>query len=348
MSLLMRMVESGRVPDALIRAGIRRLLRLRLREEFAGGIEDSSERLAGRVAQWRQGPLAVATDAANAQHYELPPAFFERVLGPRLKYSSALWSSSASDLASAEQAMLALTCERAGLAQGQHILELGCGWGSLSLYMAENYPQSHITALSNSSTQRDFIEQRRDRLGLDNLEVITADINDFATTQRFDRVVSVEMFEHVRNHELLLRRIAEWLVPDGRLFVHIFVHRKLAYPFETEGEDNWMGRYFFSGGMMPSSDLLLHYQRDLLLARRWEVNGHHYARTLLAWLALLDRQREELMPVMELVYGKADAARWLQRWRLFFLACAELFAYNHGNEWYVAHYLFTRREPGYS
>ncbi len=344
MSLLMTLVEQELVPDAMVRAGIRRLLAARLREESAGGVEASSERLARRIAQWRQGPIAEAADAANAQHYELPAAFFERVLGPRLKYSSALWPEPDTDLATAEETMLALTCERAALEDGQRILELGCGWGSLSLYMAEHYPGAQITAVSNSATQRAFIEHRRDGLGLKNLHVITANINEFSPEGQFDRVVSVEMFEHVRNHELLMQRIADWLVPGGQLFVHIFVHRYLAYPFETEGEDNWMGRYFFTGGIMPSRDLLLHYQRDLVLARHWEVNGRHYARTLLAWLARMDADPSALMPALQMVYGKKDARRWLQRWRLFMLACAELFAFNGGNEWYVAHYRFCRRE----
>ncbi len=344
MSLMMSLIERGLVPDVLVRAGIRHLLRQRLREESAGGVEAACERQATRIVRWREGPLAVATDAANEQHYELPPAFFERVLGPRLKYSSAFWSAPETDLGAAEAHMLTLTCERAWLVDGQRILELGCGWGSLSLYMAEHYPASRIVAVSNSASQRDFILRRRDRMGLDNLEVVTADINDFTPEGHFDRVVSVEMFEHVRNHELLMQRIATWLAPQGKLFVHIFVHHKLAYPFETDGEDNWMGRTFFTGGIMPSSDLLLHFQRDLLLERRWEVNGRHYARTLLAWLERLDSQRADLMPVLALTYGEQSAACWLQRWRLFLLACAELFDFNDGNEWYVAHYLFSRRE----
>ncbi len=344
MRWLIALVERGLVPDWLVRAGIRQLLRRRLRDEQGSGVEAQGEVLSELVARWREGPVAVATEAANEQHYELPAVFFERVLGPHLKYSSCLWPDGVNDLAVAEEAMLAQTCERAGLQDGQHILELGCGWGSLTLYMAGHYPGARITAVSNSASQRAFIEQRRDALGLDNLEVVTADMNDFHTERRFDRVVSVEMFEHMRNHEALMRRIHGWLAPGGKLFVHIFVHRFLAYPFESEGDDDWMARYFFTGGVMPSDDLLLHYQRDLTLLRRWKVNGRHYQRTLMTWLHRMDAAHDAVRPVLRETYGEQQASLWFQRWRLFFLASAELFGFRRGNEWYVAHYLFGRQE----
>jgi cyclopropane-fatty-acyl-phospholipid synthase len=249
-----------------------------------------------------------------------------------------------SDLAAADEAMLALTCQRAEMADGMRVLDLGCGWGSLSLWLAEHYPSCRVLAVSNSKPQREFILGRCARLGLDNVEVLTADVNHFAPEQRFDRVLSVEMFEHVRNHELLLARIAAWLEPDGKLFVHHFAHREYAYPYETQGDDDWMGRHFFSGGIMPSDDLLLHFQRDLVVERNWRVNGVHYQKTCEAWLARQDARREALLPILAGVYGAQEADRWFQRWRIFFLACSELFGYGEGNEWWVTHVRMAPRE----
>ena len=242
MQTLIGLVEQGKVPDPLVRLGIRRLLGERLREQ-GGDCEARREAMHALLAAMDDSPVALATDTANEQHYELPAGFFETVLGPHLKYSCCLWPDGIDDLKGAEAAMLALTCERAGLADGQEILELGCGWGALSLWMAEHYPGSRITAVSNSSSQRAFIEARRDARGLNNLTVITADMNDFTTDTRFHRVVSLEMFEHMRNWRELLRRIHGWLEPGGQLFFHVFCHRDLAYLFETQGEHDWMGRY---------------------------------------------------------------------------------------------------------
>ena len=329
-------IERGLVPDALTRMAIRRLLAERLSSETAR----TSERQAW-IASLDEGPIAIDTERSKEQHYELPPAYFETVLGPHLKYSSCLWEDGTQSLEEAERAMLALTCERAMLENGQAVLELGCGWGSLSLWMAEHYPESRITAVSHSAPQRRHIEARAEELGLGNLEVITADMRDFDIAERFDRVVSVEMFEHMRNYRELMRRIATWLEPHGKLFVHIFTHRELAYPFEDEGEDDWMARYFFTGGTMPSDGLLLRYQDELTLEQRWVVNGTHYQKTLEAWLAIQDRRSEEVRRVFTPVYG-ADTEIWINRWRLFYIACAELFGYRGGNEWRVCHYLFTR------
>ena len=327
-----------------MRVGIRRLLRRRLREVVRTDCEMAEEAAEAFREELRASPVALVPDLANDQHYEVSPTFFERVLGPRMKYSSALWPRGVRDLAGAEDAMLSLTCQRAEVEDGMRLLDLGCGWGSLSLWLAERYPRSRVLAVSNSKPQREFILARCARVGLRNLEVVTADVNRFAPDQRFDRVLSVEMFEHVRNHPVLLARIASWLEPGGKLFVHHFAHRTSAYPYETDGTDDWMGRHFFSGGMMPSDDLLLHCQRDLVVERKWRVSGLHYQRTAEAWLSRLDESREPLRPILADVYGAGEASVWFQRWRLFFLACAELFGYGGGNEWWVAHVRMVPRK----
>ncbi|KAB2931694.1 MAG: class I SAM-dependent methyltransferase [Candidatus Contendobacter sp.] len=343
LNLAIDLMERGYVPDWLIRIGIHRLLAERLRAEDPGDDQARAAALAQLEAELRASPIALHTRSANEQHYELPAGFFQKALGPRLKYSSCWWPEEVKDLATAEAAMLALTCERAELGFDQDILELGCGWGSLTLWMAEFYPDSRIVAVSNSNSQREFIEARCQERGFANVQVITADMNDFATDRRFDRVVSVEMFEHMRNYQELMGRIHGWLKPGGKLFVHIFTHRRLAYPFETEGEDNWMGRYFFTGGLMPSRDLLLRFQEDLKLEEQWHLNGRHYQRTLEAWLVNQDRHRAELLALFRETYGSAQAERWFQRWRVFFMACAELFGYRNGEEWGVSHYRFGKR-----
>ncbi|MEO5560414.1 MAG: cyclopropane-fatty-acyl-phospholipid synthase family protein [Dokdonella sp.] len=336
------LAERGRLPDSLIRLGIRRLCAERLRTELGGSLESAWERFRTVLGDLGTSSIAIETDAANAQHYELPPRFFELCLGHRLKYSSCYWDETTADLDAAEERMLVLYAERAQLTDGQHILELGCGWGSLTLWMAERYPHSRITAVSNSRPQREFIEARcRDR-GFANVRVITEDINQLqlASTQ-FDRVVSIEMFEHVRNYEHLLLRIADWLRPGGKLFVHIFCHREFMYPFETDGKDDWMGKYFFTGGLMPAADTLLHFQRDLNIEEQWRLSGTHYEKTANAWLVNQDRHRDEILRVLGDAYG-ADAKLWHQRWRMFWMACAELFGYDHGNEWMVGHYRFAK------
>ncbi len=340
---LIDLAESTILPDWLIRIGIRRLLAIRLREETLKESRSPGEPLRQFVEELRRSPIAIATDAANVQHYEVPAEFFQRVLGPRLKYSSCLWPGPDTTLPEAEDAMLDLFCERARIEDGMDILELGCGWGSLCLWIAQHFPRCRILAVSNSRTQREFIESRCRSLGLAGVEVITANVAEFATDRRFDRAVSVEMFEHVRNYDALLRRIAGWLKPGGKLMVHIFCHARFAYPFETEGASNWMGRYFFTGGIMPSDDLLLHFQQDLVLEDRWRVSGTHYARTLEAWLVQCDRQRTDLLDLFTAALGPKEGDRQLQRWRIFFMACAELFAYHGGSEWFVSHYRFARR-----
>jgi cyclopropane-fatty-acyl-phospholipid synthase len=332
------LAERGRVPDWAIRIAIRRLLRNRLRDEHAGDPEAASERFAERIEALAGSRIAIETQAANEQHYEVPAAFYQQVLGRRLKYSSALWTADADGLDEAEAAMLRLTCDRARLADGQRILELGCGWGSLTLWMAEQFQHARITAVSNSSSQREFILAQARERGLDNVEVLTRDVNELEVDGGFDRVVSIEMFEHVRNYRVLMDRIGDWLRPGGLLFVHIFCHRTLMYPFETEGAGNWMGRHFFTGGLMPAADTLLWFQDRMRIDRRWLVDGRHYAKTARAWLDNLDRNRSAAGAALA-----GQAPEQLQRWRMFFMACEELFAFRGGTEWMVAHYRFERR-----
>ena len=339
---LIELVENGRIPDLLTRAGIRLLLLQRLREQAQEGPDQEWQAMMTFVEEMRQSPIALHTQEANEQHYELPPRFFELVLGPHLKYSCCHFPEGVTELEHAEASMLTLTCERAKLQDGQQILELGCGWGSLSLWMAKHYPNSSILAVSNSRPQREFIESRAQELGLTNLSVQTCDMNDFTTEQHFDRVVSVEMFEHMRNWQSLLERISDWLKPEGKLFIHIFSHRRYAYAFSSEGDSNWMGRYFFTGGIMPSNDLLLYFQKDLLLEQHWVLSGVHYQRTADAWLQMMDSQKGEILQTFRETYGK-DADVWFQRWRMFFLATSEVWGFRGGNEWLISHYLFNNR-----
>ena len=340
---LLGLAERGLVPDPLLRLGIRRLCAQRLRDEHAGDPEAAARRAAALVAELRQSPVAIHTDAANRQHYELPPGFFEQCLGPRLKYSGCYYPTGGETLAQAEEAMLALYGERAQLADGQDILELGCGWGSLTLWMAQQYPNARITAVSNSAPQRRFIEAQCRERGLGNVRVVTCDVNRLELpAEAFDRCVSIEMFEHMRNYATLLGRIGGWLRTDGRLFVHIFCHRTLLYPFETEGGDNWMGRHFFTGGLMPAADTLLWFQDTLRIEDRWLVDGTHYQRTANHWLENQDARGDAVMAILREAYGEAAAKLWFQRWRMFWMACAELFGYDQGREWMVAHYRFAK------
>jgi cyclopropane-fatty-acyl-phospholipid synthase len=338
------LVEQGFVPDRVSRAGIRGLLRQRLRELEADNAEAVSDRVEAFVEMMNGSPVALLPEKANEQHYEVPAEFFLQVLGPRRKYSCCYWDDDVRHLADAEQVALEITCERARLDDGMDILELGCGWGSLTLFMAERYPNSTVTAVSNSHAQRGHIEREVARRGLSNVRVLTVDMNAFDADMTFDRVVSLEMFEHMRNYRRLFARIHGWLNPGGMFFMHIFCHRNVPYEFIDRDDSDWMSRHFFSGGIMPSDELPLRFQEDLTLVQRWRWNGRHYEKTLNAWLERMDQRRDQVMPILRETYGDDAAETWWVRWRLFFMACAELFGYADGNEWWVSHYLFERPE----
>ncbi|MDD2833222.1 MAG: cyclopropane-fatty-acyl-phospholipid synthase [Methylotenera sp.] len=342
-----KMAEKGLIPDGVIRQGIRRLSQKRLEEIRAADCEQSIRVETDFITAMNAAPIALVPELANAQHYEVPAEFFQICLGRHRKYSSSFWLPETRTLDEAEANALHLSCEHADLANGQRILELGCGWGSLTLWMAEHYPQSSITAVSNSNSQREYIEATAKARGLTNIRIITCDMNrfnpaDHDVTHAFDRVVSVEMFEHMRNHQLLYQKVHDWLLPGGKFFMHIFVHRSTPYAFEVQGEDDWMSQFFFSGGMMPSDDLPLHFQDHLKLKQRWRWDGTHYEKTANAWLQNMDLHKDRITPILERTYGAENTEQWRNRWRIFYMACAELFGYRRGQEWWVTHYQFER------
>ncbi|WP_395373547.1 SAM-dependent methyltransferase [Marinicella sp. W31] len=338
---LIKMVEKGRVPDFLVRKGIRHLLVGRLKQEYSRDPERNSERFHAFLKELKDSDVAIDTDKANEQHYEIPAAFYDLVLGERKKYSSSFFQDK-EPLDKAELTMLNYYAERGQFKDGMNILELGCGWGSLTLFLARNYPNSKITAISNSASQREYIMGQAKKHNITNINIITEDINWFNTDDRFDRVVSIEMFEHVRNYETLFSNIGGWLKDDGKLFVHIFCHRYCMYPFQVEGSDDWMAKYFFSGGQMPAADTFLFFQNDLNIEQRWMVNGQHYEKTSNCWLENMDKNKNDVITILKQVYGDEHMV-WFHRWRLFFMACAELFGYDKGNEWMVGHYLFSKK-----
>jgi len=325
--------EGAPIPDVMRRAAIDLLVANARRRLGAAG-PDAETAFALEMAQ---RPIAEHAAAANDQHYELPAAFFEKVLGPQLKYSSCLYGRGVEDLAAAEENALSETAEHAGLADGQDILELGCGWGSLTLWMARTLPNARITAVSNSASQGEFIRGRAGALGLANITVITADMNVFEAPRQFDRVVSVEMFEHMANWRALLTRVRGWLKPEGRAFIHVFTHRTTPYRFDVEDEADWIAQHFFSGGVMPSHGLMAQFPDLFEVEADWRWSGRHYERTALHWLENFDRHDGALREVLAEVYGDA-APLWRRRWRLFFLATAGLFGHRDGQEWGVSHY----------
>ena len=339
---LIELAEKGIIPDYFIRQGIVRNCENRLNNENVSNTEKVSLKKQSWIQQMKDSPIALVPEKANEQHYEVPPAFFENVLGKHLKYSSGYWPDGVNSLDESEESMLELSFERAQLVDGDSILELGCGWGSLTCYMASKLPNSKITAVSNSKDQKEHILNRCKNQGLDNIEVITADMNDFETENNYDRVVSIEMFEHMRNYKKLLSKISSWLNDDGKLFIHIFTHQSVVYPFENQGEADWMAREFFSGGMMPSHDLLLHFQDDLIIDDVWSMSGTHYEKTSLAWVNKMDANKDSIMKIFLKTYGD-NAKLWFQRWRIFFMSCEKLFGYNNGSEWGVSHYRFNKR-----
>ena len=335
--------EKNFLPDWLIRIGIRQLMKAKLKEQSSLYSANVYEQKTGWINSMKESPVAFSSGKANKQHYEVPAEFFEQVLGPRMKYSSCVWDSNVNTLEEAENQMLHLTAERSGIKDGMKILDLGCGWGSFSLYIAENYPLCDIVSVSNSNDQGNYIRKVcRDR-GYSNVSFIKADMNKFDTDLRFDRIVSIEMFEHMRNYKLMLERISNWLKKDGSLFLHFFCHKDYAYPYEVNSNSDWMTRYFFTGGMMPSFDLLHYFQDDLVLINSWQVNGRHYKKTCRAWLSNQDKKGEIIMKIFHQFYGE-DSNLWFYRWRIFWMACEELFAFNDGKEWFVGHFLMKKRQ----
>jgi cyclopropane-fatty-acyl-phospholipid synthase len=334
--------ERGLVPDFLVRAGIRNLCRKRLKQCHTDDCEANARLAEEYVQSVDASPLAVLTEKANEQHYEVPPGFYQNALGENLKYSCCYFEPLVSDLNTAESRALELTCEHADLQDGQNILELGCGWGSLSLWMAKHFPQAQVTSVSNSHSQREYIMNQARERKLGNLEVITADVNTLDPGGSYDRVVSVEMFEHLRNHRGLFQRIHSWLKPKGKLFTHVFCHRSTSYPFEVEGEDDWMSKHFFSGGTMPADELFLRISGKMELESRWRWSGQHYAKTSECWLENIDRKRDEVVNLLAKDMPTEEAQRTFHRWRIFFLACAETFGFANGQEWWVSHYLFRK------
>lgn len=334
--------EAGFIPDTIIRKGIRRLLDAKLKEIHAADVELAAQLTNQFVGMMNSSPVAMVPELANEQHYEVPAEFFAEILGEHGKYSCGFWTTDTGDLNEAEQAALEITVQRAGIKDGMNVLDLGCGWGSLSLWIAEHFPGCRILAVSNSRSQYDYIEARASERGLENVRVRVADMNDFAPQETFDRIVSVEMFEHMRNYGLLFERIRSWMNDDARFFMHIFTHRSTPYEYIDKGPGDWMSRHFFSGGIMPSAELPLRFAENLVVEQSWRWNGRHYARTCNAWLARMDQRRSTIMPILEATYGASEAERWWMRWRMFFMACAELFDYRNGQEWFVSHYLFAK------
>ena len=343
MSLAIQLAEAGKLPDVLVRKGIRQLVDKRLQEIKADNCETGMADLTTFIKAMNAANIAQVPELANAQHYEVPAEFFHLCLGAQRKYSSCFWMQDTQNLDEAEVLALIQTCDHADIQDGQHILELGCGWGSLSLWMAERYPKSTITGVSNSNSQREYITAAAKARGLSNLTIITADMNNFEAPSTYDRIVSVEMFEHMRNWQVLYGKVANWLKPKGKFFKHIFVHRNTPYLFEVQADDDWMSQFFFSGGMMPSDDLPLHFQNNLKLTQRWRWDGSHYEKTANAWLQNMDENAKQITPILAATYGENNTEMWRNRWRMFYMACAELFGYNNGQEWWVTHYLFEKR-----
>lgn len=347
-----KLLASARIPDFLLRLAIRILIKKRAKMQAKLDIESRFKYLNNFIDNLKSQPIAVETETANQQHYELPPEFFEKILGKNLKYSCCYWQKDLNykkilksnnleqQLTEAEAKMLELTVKRAEIKNGQKILDLGSGWGSLSFYMAKKFPESRIIALSNSKLQIDYINQKAAKNKIDNLKAIKADINNFKTEAKFDRIVSVEMFEHMRNYQKLIQKLESFMAAEAKLFVHIFSHQFYPFIYQNSKSTDWMARYFFSGGTMPSQDLLHYFTGNLSLEKQWAVSGSHYQKTLEAWLKIMDTKKETIYPILEKTYGLNDAEKWWNYWRLFFISSAEFFAYQNGDNWFISHYLF--------
>ncbi|KAF7102663.1 hypothetical protein CFC21_103759 [Triticum aestivum] len=327
-------LERNLLPDAVTRRLTRLLLAQRLRLGYLPSAPLQLQDLILFAHSLEGMPIAIETDTAKTQHYELPTTFFKLVLGKNLKYST---------LEDAEVAMLELYCERAQLQDGQSVLDVGCGWGSLSVYIAKKYRNCNITGICNSTTQKAFIEEQCRENELSNVEIIVADISKFEMERSFDRIISIEMFEHMKNYKALLKKISRWMKEDSLLFVHYFCHKTFAYHFEDKNDDDWITRYFFTGGTMPSANLLLYFQEDVSVVNHWLVSGTHYARTSEEWLKRMDKNIAAIRPIFEKTYGRESATKWIAYWRTFFISVAELFGYNNGDEWMVAHHLFRKK-----
>ena len=340
--MINKLLEKNLIPDSLIRMRIRSLLAERLKQETKATQELQQEHLMHIIEELKNSPIAIETKAANEQHYEVPTQFFKYVMGKNMKYSSCYYNPQTKNLDEAENNALELTCQHAELQNGMKILELGCGWGSLTMYMAKKFPQAQITGVSNSVSQKTYIDDCCRERGLTNVTILTADMNVFETENKFDRVVSVEMFEHMRNYQKLLKKIDRFLVPGGKLFVHIFTHKEFTYYFEVVDENDWMSKYFFTGGIMPSDDLLLYFNDHFKINKHWHWDGTHYEKTSNTWLANMDAHKKEILPILQSVYGEKQTTKWWVYWRIFFMACAELWGYKNGKEWFVSHYLFER------
>jgi cyclopropane-fatty-acyl-phospholipid synthase len=340
--MLDSLISTGLVPDFLIRKGIRKLLKQRLKEIAPAPTESLQSLKEKFIQMMKASPIALHTRDANEQHYEVPAEFYLYALGPNLKYSCAYFEE-ADDLGTAEIRMLERTVETAKIKDGDKVLELGCGWGSLTLFMAKKFPNSSITGVSNSATQRAFIENKAKERGLNNVRIITADMNIFDINEKFDRIVSVEMFEHMRNYDLLLSKVSSWLNEKGTLFVHIFVHKNTPYLFEAKDDSDWMSKYFFSGGMMPSDDIFTYFEDKFNLKEHVRYSGVHYSKTSEAWLENTDKNKDKILEIFRKHYGTKEAVKWFEYWRIFFMACSELWKYDNGSEWFVSHYLMEKK-----
>ncbi|MAJ45444.1 MAG: SAM-dependent methyltransferase [Candidatus Marinimicrobia bacterium] len=341
---LINLAEKGLLPDQFIRYGIRKLCKERLNLLNTHDCELDDKNSMDWIKKLKNSPIAIVPEKANEQHYEVPPKFFEKVLGSNMKYSSGYWDSNTKNIDESEILMLQKTVNKAQINDGMKILELGCGWGSLTLHIAKNFPASTILAISNSKDQKQFIDDKCKHDNISNVVVETVDINNFNTKEKFDRVISIEMFEHMRNYQKLLNKINNLLLDNGKLFVHIFSHKINTYPFLNEGPGDWMAREFFSGGQMPSHNLFLHFQDDLIIEEMWRISGLHYSKTSKYWLKNMDKNKKYIKELFEKIYGVENSTKWFQRWRIFFMSCEELFGYNRGNDWGVSHYLFKKRK----